>query len=42
MKTGGLGGANTLTGLKFEGKVDFQKLLVGISGYTIAKIPRFC
>jgi len=39
MKTGGLGGANTLTGLNFEGRVDFQKLLGGISGYSIAKIP---
>ena len=39
MKTGGLGGANTLTGLNFEDKVDFQKILAGISGYSIAKIP---
>lgn len=38
MKTGGLGGANTLTGLNFESKVDFQKLLVKIPGYSIAKI----
>lgn len=39
MKTGGVGGANTLTGLSFEGRVDFQRLLGGISGYSIAKIP---
>lgn len=39
MKTGGLGGSKTLTGLKFEDKVDFQKLLTGISGYSITKIP---
>jgi len=39
MKTGGFGGANTLTGLNFESKVDFQKLLGGIPGYSIAKIP---
>ena len=39
MKTGGLGGANTLTGLNFESKVDFQKLLGEISGYSIDKIP---
>jgi hypothetical protein len=39
MKTGGLGGSNTLTGLNFESKVDFQKLLWKISGYSIDKIP---
>jgi len=39
MKTGGLGGANTLKGLNFENKVDFQKLLGEIPGYSIAKIP---
>ncbi|MBW6486961.1 MAG: hypothetical protein K0B01_12515 [Syntrophobacterales bacterium] len=39
MKTGGLGGANTLTGLNFESKVDFQKLLEKIPGYSVAKIP---
>ncbi len=39
MKTGGLGGANTLTGLNFESKVDFQKLLGEIPGYSLAKIP---
>jgi hypothetical protein len=38
MKTGGSGGANTLTGLNFESKVDFQKLLEEIPGYTISKI----
>jgi hypothetical protein len=27
MKEGGIGGANTLTGLNFENKVDFQNLL---------------
>lgn len=39
MKTGGVGGANTLTGLNFEGRVDFQRLLGGIPGYSIARIP---
>ncbi|MBI5360987.1 MAG: hypothetical protein HZA48_10445 [Planctomycetes bacterium] len=38
MKNGGLGGANTLTGLNFEKKVDFQKLLGKIPGYEIRKI----
>lgn len=38
MKTGGLGGANTLTGLKFERKVDFQKLISAISGYEVKKV----
>ena len=38
MKIGGLGGATTLTGLNFESKVDFQKLLGKIPGYSIAKI----
>jgi hypothetical protein len=39
MKSGGIGGAKTLTGLNFESKVDFQKLLEKIPGYRIAKIP---
>ena len=39
MKTGGFGGANILAGLNFESKVDFQKLLGKIPGYSIAKIP---
>jgi len=39
MKTGGIGGANTLTGLRFERKVDFQKLIDSIPGYSIRKIP---
>jgi hypothetical protein len=38
MKTGGVGGANTLTGLNFENKVDFQKLLGDIPGYQIKKL----
>ena len=38
MKTGGLGGANTLTGLNFEGKVDLQTLLGKIPGYSINEI----
>ncbi len=37
MKTGGTGGGNTITGLRFENKVDFQTLLSKISGYTIKK-----
>ncbi len=39
MKTGGLGGANTLTGLNFENKVDLLKLLNKIPGYKVIKIP---
>jgi len=39
MKTGGYGGANTLTGLHFERKVDFQNLLKAIPGYEIKKVP---
>jgi hypothetical protein len=31
----GKGGANTLTGLNFEGRVDFLDLLKGIQGYTV-------
>jgi hypothetical protein len=38
MKKGGLGGSNTLTGLNFESKVDFQKLLGEIPGYSLAEI----
>jgi hypothetical protein len=33
----GKGGANTLTGLNFEKKVDFTDLLEGIKGYSIRK-----
>ena len=39
MITGGLGGANTITGLNFEGKVDFQKLLETVPGYQVKEIP---
>ena len=35
MKNGGLGGANTLTGLKFEREVDFQALIKAIPGYEV-------
>ncbi|MDD5107913.1 MAG: hypothetical protein PHC29_00160 [Candidatus Omnitrophica bacterium] len=35
MKTGGLGGAKTLTGLHFERKVDFQQLIGDIAGYEV-------
>ncbi|MBC8310910.1 MAG: hypothetical protein H8E72_01265 [Candidatus Marinimicrobia bacterium] len=35
MKEGGVGGANTLTGLNFEKRVDFQTLLSAINGYEI-------
>jgi len=37
MKTGGVGGANTLTGLKFEGRVDFQQIIGIIPGYRVRK-----
>jgi len=33
----GKGGANTLTGLNFEKKVDFLDLLKGIPGYSVKK-----
>ena len=39
MKTGGFGGANTLTGLSFENKVDLLTLLGNIPGYRINRIP---
>ena len=38
MKTGGKGGANTLTGLNFESKTDFQKLLRKINGYALQSV----
>lgn len=38
MKTGGIGGANTLTGLNFENRVDLLKLLEKIPGYKVTKI----
>ena len=37
MKKGGIGGANTITGLNFEDKVDLHKLLSRIPGYSIKK-----
>lgn len=37
MKKGGRGGANTLTGLNFEKKVDLYRLLEKIPGYTLGK-----
>ncbi len=40
MKTGGFGGGNTLTGLSFEKKVDFNELLKAIPGYELKKVPR--
>jgi hypothetical protein len=38
MKTGGVGGGNTITGLNFENKVDFQNLLRRIPGYSVKNI----
>jgi len=38
MKTGGVGGDKTLTGLAFEKEVDFQDLLSNVPGYTIKNI----
>jgi hypothetical protein len=35
MKKDGVGGANTMTGLVFEDKVDFLTLLRGIPGYSV-------
>lgn len=37
MITGGQGGSHTLTGLKFERKVDLYKLLAKIPGYRLEK-----
>ena len=37
MKTGGIGGGTTLTGLRFEDKVDFQQLIGAIPGYSVRK-----
>lgn len=39
MKTGGTGGCNTITGLCFEKKVDFQELLKAIPGYALKELP---
>lgn len=39
MRAGGIGGARTLTGLRFEREVDFQYLLAGKPGYAIKPIP---
>ncbi|MBF0330243.1 MAG: hypothetical protein HQL10_13910 [Nitrospirae bacterium] len=39
MKTGGVGGGSTLTGLHFERKVDFHELLKAIPGYELKKVP---
>ncbi len=39
MKEGGVGGANTLTGLDFEQEVDFQNLLAAKPGYEVKPIP---
>ena len=35
MKVGGIGGANTKSGLHFEGKVDFLEALKTVKGYEI-------
>lgn len=35
MKKGGAGGANTMTGLLFEGKVDFLTLIAQQKGYSV-------
>lgn len=38
MKTGGIGGGSTHTGLRFEREVDFQDLLKKVAGYTLRAI----
>ena len=40
MKKGGVGGATTQTGLRFENKVDFQTLISAIPGYSIREHRR--
>lgn len=37
MKKDGIGGANTLTGLAFEGKTDLESFLISQKGYSSAK-----
>ncbi|MDR2413175.1 MAG: hypothetical protein LBD50_03110 [Rickettsiales bacterium] len=37
MKKDGIGGANTLTGLAFEGKTDLETFLTKHSGYSFKK-----
>jgi hypothetical protein len=37
MKKGGTGGSKTLTGLKFEKKVDLYKILSQLPGYKVSK-----
>ena len=37
MKKGGTGGSKTLTGLKFEKKVDLYKILSQLPGYNVSK-----
>lgn len=39
MKTGGTGGANTQTGLRFEQQVDLLTHLQGIPGYSVKMVP---
>jgi hypothetical protein len=42
MKQGCVGGANTLTGLKFEQHVDFQCLIEKTLGYTLKPLENKC
>lgn len=37
MKKGGVGGAKTLTGLKFESRVDLKEIIKPLSGYDVAE-----
>ena len=41
MKEGGVGGANTLSGLKFEKDTDLKKALLQIKGITIKNLEVF-
>ncbi len=38
MKSGGIGGGNTVTGLNFEKRVDFQSLIKSMPGYEVSGI----
>lgn len=40
MKENGIGGANTKTGLIFEGKTDLQTFLCGQQGYSCSNSPK--
>ena len=40
MISGGFGGSNTTTGLRFETRVDLDDVLMSIHGYEVKPMPR--